>query len=281
MLRVKLHYASWARAFSFFPTRAISTNRHAVTPRRVRDGAWSGESVWRRGLFSCTLTAAAVERYRRACPRFHGSAALPASSIAHIATHCPSVATSPSRVTLHYVLPRVSPGKSVHRYLHLAPPSPDPYLSHIIVRGSLLCCFCRLLSPSPRLYPVCLCDFVDRLIISVLCSHRHRHHHHRRQHHAAPTLQRDMFTMDGWCRRAQRMSRRKQSNPKPLKREFVLSFSRLYLACLFFRWHVSLWCVYVFVCVCVCACYAGGEGYRVRFGSRAFQASFFFPRRDS
>lgn len=117
---------------------------------------------------------------------------------------------------------------------------------------------------------VCIvcCAIVDRRWPQqrLLC---HRQRHHRRQHHAALALQRDMFTMDGWRRRAQRMSRRKQSNPKPLKREFVLSFSRLFPAS-------DAWCpvtrassVRVSVCVCVC---------RARGASRALWSRAFFSR---
>lgn len=251
MLHIKL------RTFSF-PSRASSPP--PVTARARQ----SGESVWRRGLFSCTLTAAAVEGYRRACPRFT-KAPRYRRRRSPIVTHCPS---SRSRVT-HYVTNGAFSlsWERVRTDISVSPAVLPRSLNRLWVAISLSPVFvCFLKSILSSVCIVC-CAIVNRRWPQqrLLC---HRQRHHRRQHHAALALQRDMFTMDGWRRRAQRMSRRKQSNPKPLKREFVLSFSRLFPAS-------DAWCpvtrassVRVSVCVCVRVSHEGGH--RVRFDPAPF-----------
>lgn len=79
-----LHYyfsllREMAKAFQFggcctssyeSPSQSARHPHHRLHSHAAARARQSGESVWRRGLFSCTLTAAAVEGYWCAYPRF-------------------------------------------------------------------------------------------------------------------------------------------------------------------------------------------------------------------
>lgn len=250
-----------------FPCRASSPP--PVTARARQ----SGESVWRRGLFSCTLTAAAVEGYRRACPRFAKASRYRRRR-------------SPNRDTLFVVTLRITlrtelfpsppPGKSAHRYLTPAvlPRSPNRLWVAIFRCLPFSSVFFFFFFPQESiLSSVCIvcCAIVwsslasaASLVPSSSVTIRANITPHSR---CNATCSR--WTGDVAERRGCHVASRATPSRWNVSLCFLFPGLSLRLRLLGVRWHVPPRSV----CVCVCVCRA--RGHRVRFDPAPL--SFFFP----